>query len=66
MSSLKGQDISVKYDKLCKEHELLQHKFDNAMKEFNDKGTIKSSDTNKHEIQLREFNFKAKKNLNTI
>ncbi|KAF7996678.1 hypothetical protein HCN44_002324 [Aphidius gifuensis] len=60
MSGSKGQDTSVKYDKLCKEHELLQHKFDNAMKELNDKATIKSSDTNKHELQL------LKKKLNDI
>lgn len=55
MSGQKGSDTSVKYEKLCKEHELLQQKLDNATKELNEKATIKPNDSNKHELQSRMF-----------
>lgn len=54
-----GQDNSSKYDKLYKEHEILQAKLDKAMKDLaSGKDTGKLPESNKNDIQTRElFNY---------
>ncbi|XP_015109480.1 putative uncharacterized protein MYH16 isoform X2 [Diachasma alloeum] len=57
--NMSEQDNSSKYDKLYKEHEILQAKLDKALKSLaTSKDTTKSSETNKAEIQ----NLKKKLN----
>ncbi|KAG8034793.1 hypothetical protein G9C98_007869 [Cotesia typhae] len=56
----RGQDSSLKFDKLAKENELLQQKFDNAMRDL-----AKEREANKSDIKSDPQNLRKKLNEST-